>query len=142
MSKVQNEHIFNAKLLADGMEKVAAEWPDRFFMGYFMGIPDGEDFLPLVESDERTHDHLIGENPESCGTAACALGWAPFLLGVPKLKNESWIDYGVRLFGLDGCDEWFEHMFHSALEDKGAEGAFRAANRIREFIRYHEMNEE
>lgn len=130
----------NAHRLADGLEKVAQEWPERFDMSLWFS-PDDPDTLVDVDAV------YAGEHPQECGTVACAVGWAPYLLGIPLTPGEigeatDWVAYAKRLLGLpqDGrpLGEEFLSLFGGSSDirededpDHGAEGALAAARRLR-----------
>lgn len=90
-------HDNNLAKLASFLDTVD---PDKFEMEYFLIGKEG-DYMGL---EERKKVH-------NCGTAACAIGWAP-TAGIRVSKNdETWNDYSVRVFGYaDGSDVW-EYMF-------------------------------
>lgn len=130
------EEIDNARLLANTLEKVAEEYPLHFNMNAW------------IESNtpEQHTKHLNGEHPADCGTAGCALGWAPFALGMKKKMSENWPEYAERLFGfnvmLDIDSDWFHYIFKFSNNDPvvGTEGAQAAAKRLREFIATYEQD--
>src|SRR6185436_14807510 len=44
-----------------------------------------------------------------CGTCGCAVGHGPYA-GITKESGESWLDYCLRVFGVDGGEGWFETL--------------------------------
>lgn len=132
------EEIDNARLLANTLEKVAEEYPEHFNMNRWVD--------PVSSSPLLVSSHLQGVHPVKCGTTGCALGWAPFALGIDKKVGESWHDYAERLFGfevdLDPDHEWFQYIFMFSNGDarEGTEGAHAAARRLHEFVAVYEQD--
>lgn len=91
---MNDEQRDNRLRLADGLCKVWEEWPEHFDMSYFIGDKD----TPATSA--QFFRHLAGEHPMTCGTVACALGWAPYLLGEPRTELH-WGDYAERVLGMD-----------------------------------------
>lgn len=134
------EQLDNAYRLADGLEKVAQEWPERFDMSLWFQL----DHYDRVVDVNAVY---AGEHPQECGTVACAVGWAPYLLGEPLIAGErgemtDWVAYAKRVLGLpqDGrpLGEEFLSLFGGSSDiredddpDQGAKAAIAAARRIR-----------
>ena len=68
---------------------------------YLESLPEGYSHFDMIEySDEhyRPEDAIFNEH---CGTAACAVGHAVYVKGIPSpLSNESWYSYSVRVFDI------------------------------------------
>ena len=89
----------NLKLLADFLAKSPIE-PDSFDMGMYHGMFDE----PLEVSENVTTSGI-----NYCGSAGCAIGWAPAVPGMPKPNlKENFNQYSCRIFGLSGTSspEW------------------------------------
>lgn len=133
------EQVDNARLLAAGLEKIVAEEYNEYFnMAYWVNIID--DASRIFTLSESVLQHRYGEHPKDCGTTGCALGWAPYLLGIPITKVESngdWVDYAKNVFGVS--NEWFIYLFYNSyVAQIGRKAAIDAANRLREYIEYFE----
>jgi len=91
--------------------------------------PDGKIELSMPE--------LEGD-PQNCGTAGCALGWAPFV--IPLLPSEyslnnfdqlysvEYVDYSERVFGVHGGTtawDWMFSGFWQHLDNTRQGAAFR-----------------
>jgi hypothetical protein len=62
---------------------------------------------------------LTLESLHTCGTSACAIGWGP-AAGFPiSSEDNSWFDYGERVFGvsLESDEEAFDYLFGSEWVD-------------------------
>lgn len=152
------EQVANARMLADTLEKVAEEWPENFDMANWVEslYYDGPS-----EEAKRYSRTVKGERPDECGTTACALGWAPYALGIPKSYGDvEWAHYAKVVLGVEGgrdcglgmnhgpeeregwCCDWHYLFlnFNGADDgrDRGSEGAKAAAQRLREFADAHE----
>lgn len=119
-------NVKNLEKLARGLMTV----PESLFeMGSFQKVFDGKLFAekhPVLARREidkaagETADDLYGEclealNPyftiqHDCGTAGCALGWAPTLVKRGR-KDEDWADYCERVFGVDVVTDLWDFMF-------------------------------
>lgn len=78
---------------------------DNFHMGWFAA--DGNGCIELHELKEVKH---------TCGTAGCAIGWAP-AAGIKPLKGEGWVEYSERVFGYACNSTTWEYMFSSDWSD-------------------------
>lgn len=101
MTDVTCEQVDNARRLADGLDKVAEQWPDRFDMGFWVQLDDRFWNEPYEHGSayDALARHERGEHPEDCHTVGCALGWGPYLLGEP-LGDEAWSAYAARVLGV------------------------------------------
>ena len=54
--------------------------------------------------------------PRSCGTVACVLGHGPSIV-TPGLPGEHWVDYGIRVFGIDDDEPEWEWLFSADWDD-------------------------
>jgi len=121
----------NLLRLADGLEKVAQEWPELFDMRHFVGFEG--DNIELLDSNYKYKQHIQGQHPQECGTTACAIGWAPYLLGQPN--NYGWHEYGEQVLGLDEDGFYYLFLNWGALGTSvGADAAIGVANKIRDFV--------
>lgn len=141
------EQIQNARQLALTLEKVAVEYPEHFDMSTWVQLSENV----LIDPDSRLEDlvrpHLEGQHPVDCGTAGCALGWAPYATGVPASdhvhvrsfgnRNTDWRDYSVAVLGIGGW--WFDYIFLTNTNDFGEDAARDAAARLREWIDEHDV---
>ena len=66
---------------------------------YYTSTPVDGDACGDLSFDLAIDEHDI-DHP--CGTAACAIGWSPALLGIPQEPDDSWQRYASRVFGT--CD--------------------------------------
>ena len=100
--------------------------PDRFNMREFLEDEHGED-LQLREFATHNPQH-------TCGTAACAIGWAPNA-GIRIYRDRSWFDYAERVFGTARYQPPYEWMFGPewARKDNTPAGA---ARRITYFLEH------
>lgn len=71
-----------------------------------------------------SYGRLEGMTSTNCGTAGCAVGFAPFF-GIKKVKTESWADFCKRVFGLDKSKAEFRWLFFGSWSeiDNTPEGA-------------------
>jgi hypothetical protein len=62
---------------------------------------------------------------EKCGTAACALGWAPYATGVAQCADDFWLLYGASVLGVECGGGAFSWLFDSSWGniDNSPEGA-------------------
>lgn len=137
------EQVDNGRRLAMMLEKVAEEWPEHFNMKNYIQSLLGE--FRNYDAAEEIVNHKLGYHPYECGTAGCALGWAPYATGIPKPSEESWIRYGARLLGLEhevtqrgynfySCSD-IEYLFFNYSQGiEGQQGAQDAAKRLWEWV--------
>lgn len=114
----------NLKKLADWLEENVTE--NRFDMAHFRSNGSGSyaEFISLLD----------------CGTAGCALGWAPFVPGLgSKKRNKNFWNYGAEIFDLDSESYEWDYIFSSFWRhfDNSIEGAI---NRIREVVNGKEID--
>lgn len=145
------EQVARIRQLADTLDKVADEWPEHFHMGTYMsGLLSG---LTVKQESAILEAGYSGERPDRCDTTACAVGWAPYALGIPKRQFEGWTRYATRVFGLEPCecgkhadhtatiDDWccgYDYLFHNFNDPTtGTEGARAAAARLRTWADRH-----
>lgn len=69
---------------------------------YLLMLPD--DYEQFSMDEYSTNLGYRGRKPVKCGTAACAMGHAPYAVGAPRRRLttdclESWDTYSTRVFG-------------------------------------------
>lgn len=107
-------NVQNLLLLANYLESLPADYED-FEMGMFHDVAE-------------TPFDAVGTH---CGTAACAVGHAPQVEGLPKpIEGEGWAPYSERIFGVSGYSLEWDYMFSDSWDivDNTPHGA---AKRIR-----------
>lgn len=91
-------NLENLRKLAEGLLTVPEE---RFDMSEFIWLPD--------EPDVNVNTETNSVPTNICGTAACALGWAPQILE-PLRPGEWFDDFGARVLLEDSaCDRIDQH---------------------------------
>lgn len=111
------EHEANLRKLAEGLLERA--FPGTFHMASFRAGTDAAG-NPIAWACQSATD-------PGCGTAGCALGWAPVIVS-PMEKSEDFVDYGERVLGLtpyEESDEAWEWCFGGDWQysDNSPEGA-------------------
>ncbi len=68
-------------------------------------LPDDTEKFRMADFDSGTSVARI--RPESCGSSACAVGWAPTLTGEKPRTMEGWVSYSHRvLISESDSPEW------------------------------------
>ena len=100
------EHKENLKMLADYL--LSGELNASFDMMSYVG-----------GYDDDYYDYMM-----NCGTVGCAVGHGPYA-GIPKSKDEQWVSYCERAFGINQFSYEFRWLFSSMWVnvDNSPEGA-------------------
>jgi len=108
-NRITDEQIANLHKLGNHL----AALPDNyrhFNIEYFANLEE-EGFFH-VEPDSITAQKL-----NTCGASACGIGHGP-AIGLPAMEGESWLDYGLRVFGAHlSCGGEIASLWYGVFSD-------------------------
>ena len=95
----------NLKILSDGLLGIIPPIDDISNVKF-----DMESYTEIHKANYPLHFRNPEIKMKTCGSAGCAIGWAPFF-GIEKHLNEDWTDFSERVFGLDNSSKTWDYLF-------------------------------